>query len=161
LQRIGGAAEAEDHTGLPRGSGKLAMDGLAAAYRLDARRALGQIVDRLVERHAVAGDPFHRGRRVLSERGEVALVALEPRRLQHVVHERWLDTIDRRHPHVGRRPAGVAAGVGFRCFVNHRDLRGEAVRTRRFGRRERRRQPGSALPDDDDVFHHFGGHGPV
>ena len=33
---------------------QLAVDGLAAADRLDARRALRQIIDRLVERHAVA-----------------------------------------------------------------------------------------------------------
>ena len=160
-QRIGRAAEAEDDTGLARGTGQLAMDGLAAADGLDARRAFRQIIDRLVERHAVAGDPFHRGGRVCGQRGEVALVALELRRLQHVVDERRLDAIDRRHPHVGRRPAGVAAGVGFGRFVDQRDLDGDVFRTRLFSRRERRRQSRGALADDDDVFHHFGGHGPV
>jgi hypothetical protein len=87
LQRVGGTAAPEDHTGLACGAGKLAMDGLAATNRLDARRAFRQIIDRLVERHAVAGDPFHRGGRVLCERRKVTFVALESRRLQHIVDE--------------------------------------------------------------------------
>ena len=47
-----------------RGARQLAMDRLAAADRLDARRALGEIIDRLMELHAVRGDPLHRRGRV-------------------------------------------------------------------------------------------------
>ena len=53
-QRIGGAAKRNDDASVARGAGQLAVDGLAAADRLDARRAFGEIIDRLVERHAVA-----------------------------------------------------------------------------------------------------------
>ena len=83
------------------------------------------------------------------ERGEVVLVALEAGRLQHVVDEARLDAVDRGHPHVGRRPAGVAAGVGLGRLVEHGD-RCTGV-GRRFGRGERGGQPGRALPDDDDA----------
>ena len=86
-QRVDGTTEAEHNAGLARGTGELAVDGLTAANGLDARRTFRQIINRLVERHAVAGDPLHRGGRVLRQRRKVAFVALELRRLQHVVNE--------------------------------------------------------------------------
>ncbi len=143
---------AEHDASVARGAAEFAVDGLAAADRLDARRALGEIIDRLMERHAVGGDPLHRGGSLRGERGEVVLVALEFGRLQHVVHERRLDAIDRGHAHVGRRPAGVAAGIGFGGFVDEGDGDGEVFRPRCFGGGKRGGQAGSALADDDDVF---------
>ena len=145
------AGVAQHYARVLRGARELAEDRCAAADRLDARWALGEIVGRLVELDAVRGDPRNGRRRVVGEAGEVALVALEPRRLQHVVHEARLDAVRSRHAHIGRRPAGVAAGLVRGGLVDQRDGDGQVPRARLLDRRQRGREPGGALADDDDV----------
>jgi hypothetical protein len=122
----------------------------AAADGLDARRAFGEIIGRLVKLDAVRRDPLHRRGRIVGEAGEVALVALEPRRRQHIVHEARLDAVRCRHAHIGRCPAGVAAGLVRRGLVEQRDGDGQVSRTRLLDRRQRGREPRGTLADDDD-----------
>ena len=129
-------------------------DRRAAADRLDARRTLGEIIGRLMEFDAVALDPGDRRRRFRREPREIGLVALEFRRLQHVVDEARLDALGRRHPHVGRRPARVAAGLVFRRLLQQRDVDGDAAAARLAGRGQSRRKPRGAMADDDEIGCH-------
>src|SRR5262245_65431223 len=74
-------AIAKHHAGGLRGTREFAMDGGAAADRLDARRTFGEIVVGLVKRNAVTGDPRHRRRRFVRNAPEIVLVAAPLRRL--------------------------------------------------------------------------------
>src|SRR5262249_2591713 len=60
-----------------------------------------------------------------------------------------LDAVDRRHAHIGRRPARVAAGLVFARLLQQRDVDGKPAR--RFGRSQRRREAGGALPDPHEM----------
>ena len=122
-------------------------DRRAAADRLDARRTLGEIIGRLMEFDAVALDPRHGRRRLGGEPREIGFVALEFGRLQHVVDEARLDAVGRGHAHVGRRPAGVAAGLASAAFSSSvtRSAR-PCCRAASRARRARRASPAAPWP---------------
>jgi hypothetical protein len=150
-QRLCRACVAEPNAGLVRGAGELTEDRRAAADRLDARRAFGEIIGRLMKLDAVRRDPLHRRGRLMGEAGEVAFVALEFRRFQHVVHEARLDAIGRGHAHVGRRPAGIAAGLVRGSLVDKGDGDARIRCACLFGRGQRCRKPCRALTDNNDL----------
>ncbi len=150
-ERLRRAAVAQHDTRHFRRAGERRDDRRAAAGRLDARWSLGEVVGRLDELDAVAGDPLHGCGRVVREPREIGLVALELRRRQHVVHEARLDAVGCGHAHVGRRPAGVAAGLLFGRLLDQRDGRGDRARTRLFGGGQRGGEPRCAVADDDNL----------
>jgi hypothetical protein len=123
----------------------------AAADRLDARRALGEIVGGLNEFDAERRQPAPGGRSLCGEPREIGFVALRARRLHHVGDEARLDAVGRGHAHVGGRPARIAAGFIRRGLVDHGDVDGRGNGTRGLRGRQRGGEPGGALADDDDV----------
>ncbi|MGA2567500.1 MAG: hypothetical protein ABSF41_11815 [Pseudolabrys sp.] len=142
----------KSHTGLPGGARQFLDEDLAAADRLNAGRAFRQVIRGLNELDAQRGEPFDGGRRFLRQPREIAFVTARLGGVEHVPNEARFHALGRCHAHVGRRPARIAAGFGFRGLVGERDLDRPAVRARRFGGGQRGGEAGRALANDDEVL---------
>src|SRR6476660_7737082 len=81
------AAVAECYACLPGRTFQFLDDGGAAAGRLNAWRALCQIICRLNGFDVMRGNPLHSRRGFRSEAREIGLIAVAPGRLPHVGHE--------------------------------------------------------------------------
>ena len=88
---------------------------------------------------------------MLRERAKIISIRQAAGSLPHIVFKAGREPVGRREPHVGRTPARVAAGFLFARFFQHRNLDAQAAATRLFGGRERRREAGGAMADDDEL----------
>jgi hypothetical protein len=70
--------------------------------------------------------------------------------LSHVLFKTGCEPVGRRHPHVRRAPAGISAGLVFARFFEQGDIDAQAAALRLFGRRQRGREAGSAMADDNE-----------
>src|SRR5262249_4763883 len=123
-KRLGSAVVQEFYSCFLRGMRQLSDQSWSAALWLDARRPLREIIGWLRKFDVVRADPFDRRRRFLRETGEITPITLELRGGEHVLNEICFDAVGCRHSGVGRRPARIAAGRGFRGFVDERDVDG-------------------------------------
>ena len=151
---------AKFHPALSAASSQSFDDGAAAADRLDARRPGAEIIDRRdrTRRRGPAAIRWSRSHCPPAS-GNNPGSANPPEALPHVVFKTGRDPVRRVQPHVGRAPAGVAAGFGFARFFQHRDVDAQAAVARLLGRRKRRGKTGRSVSDNDQLLRDFASSG--
>src|SRR4029077_6219914 len=88
---------------------------------------------------------------VLGEPPEIGLIAPELGSGEHVLDKTRLDTIRRRHTHIGWGPSRIAAGVRLNSLVYEGNSDWLFNPMLLLRSRQRSGQPGCALTDNDDV----------
>ncbi len=134
------------------GAEKLFNNRAAAADRLDTGRAGAEIIEGNDEFDAVALQPSNRWDRILRQRAKIVSIGQSTRRLLHIIFKTASEPIGCIEPHVGRAPAGVAAGFGFTRFFKQGDIDPQAASVSLFGRRKCGGKTGGSMSDDNQCL---------